>query len=188
MKIHRLLPVSQANGPGSRFVLWVQGCSRRCSDCFNTDTHDRNGGFQASVSEILGQIPYKEVEGITVSGGEPFEQPEELAALLEETGKKGLNRLVYTGFTYEELIGHENRLIAKCLPLIDILIDGPYKQEIPQNAPWTGSGNQRVLRLRHGEIEGTWQKSCGHIDGELIIDRTGSITITGIFDKKIIRA
>jgi anaerobic ribonucleoside-triphosphate reductase activating protein len=191
MKIHRLLSVSQANGPGYRFVVWVQGCSRRCFGCFNPDTHDHNGGYEISVSEIISQIPFAEVSGITLSGGEPFEQPEELAVLLEKAAQRGLDRLVYTGYTYEELTLHENRWIAKSLSLIDILIDGSYKKEMPQDMLWAGSGNQRILQLRHGNIERRYKKEdvgtiAGSIDGELIIDQTGSVIVTGIFDSKTI--
>ena len=191
MKIHRILPASRANGPGPRFVVWVQGCSRRCCACFNPGTHDRGGGYEISVPEIISRIPFAGVSGITISGGEPFEQPEELAALLEETGRRGLNRLVYTGFTYEELKEHENRRVAECLPLVDMLIDGPYEKGTPPDMPWAGSGNQRILRLRCGDIEKAYEKkdaetADGYVEGELIIDQTGSIMITGVFDSKII--
>ena len=109
--------------------------------------------------------------------------------LLEEAGQMGLNRLVYTGFTYEELVEHENRLVAKCLSLIDMLIDGPYKKEQPPDKPWAGSGNQRILELRGGVIQREYEKKdiqvAEDIAGELIISRTGTITATGIIDGKI---
>ena len=185
-----MLPRSQANGPGFRFVVWVQGCSRRCQGCFNPGTHDHNGGYEVSVSEIIAQIPFDRVDGITISGGEPFEQTEELAVLLEETGRRGLDRLVYTGFGYEELNGRENHHIAKCLSLIDILIDGPYEKDFPPIMPWTGSRNQRVLQLDHGKIEkeyGTGDvQMAENINGELIIDESGNITMTGGINGKII--
>jgi len=186
VRIHRLLPASRVNGPGIRFVLWVQGCSRRCSGCFNPATHDHQGGYEAEVSEIVGQIPFSEVSGITVSGGEPFEQPEELEALLEETGQRGLNRLVYTGFTYEELKKQGSRMVERCLSLIDILIDGAYVKEMPPYMPWTGSANQRLIQLRNGQIHKIFEEgeleTSGGLEGELIIERDGGITVTGIID------
>ncbi|MDR2921898.1 MAG: radical SAM protein [Treponema sp.] len=186
MRIHRLLSVSRVNGPGSRFVVWVQGCSRQCSGCFNPATHDHRGGYELEVSEIVRQIPLTEVIGITVSGGEPFEQPEELEALLEKTRQMGLNRLVYSGFTHEELKEQGNRIVERCLPLIDILIDGAYEKEIPAKMPWTGSGNQRVIELRNGQVQNILEEgeleASGIFDGELIIDSAGGITATGIMD------
>jgi anaerobic ribonucleoside-triphosphate reductase activating protein len=185
VKIHKILPVSRANGPGLRFVVWVQGCNRRCSGCFNPDTHNPNGGNDIAVSEIITQIP-PEVSGITVSGGEPFEQAEELAVLLEEAGQMGLNRLVYTGFTYEELVEKKSKPEEKCLMLTDMLIDGVYLQDVPPYMPWTGSGNQRLIQLNGGQIQKVYKKGdfekTGLYDGELIIDQNGGITVTGIIN------
>jgi len=189
MRVHRLLPASMANGPGTRFVVWAQGCSRRCPGCFNPLTHDPGGGQEMAVSEIIRQIPHEGIDGITVSGGEPFEQAEELAALLEAAGQRGLDRLVYTGFTYEELGRKKDRAVKKCLSLTDLLIDGPYEQEKAHNNLWTGSGNQRILQLCHGEIAKYCVKSDfgidGNIDGELVIDQTGNIMVTGMIDSNL---
>jgi anaerobic ribonucleoside-triphosphate reductase activating protein len=184
MKVHRILPVSLANGPSSRFTVWVQGCSRKCAGCFNPGTHDPHDGKEISVSDIISRIPFSAVSGITVSGGEPFEQAEELALLLTETGKHGLHRLVYTGFTYEELCNKENAAVTKCLEHIELLIDGPYKKGAPSRTPWTGSNNQRVLELQHG-IAKAYKKNdeTVPVDGEIIIDQSGAITMTGIIGR-----
>lgn len=191
MRINNILPISKSNGPNTRFVIWVQGCSRKCKNCFNPATHDQDGGCELSVSDIIQQIPMGEVTGITISGGEPFEQAEELALLLEQAGQKGLNRLVYTGFTYEEFFARNDKTIEKCLSLVDILIDGPYMQEIPPVLPWTGSGNQRILQLNHGKIERICKKTdfndVDDIAGEIIIDQNGNITATGIIDLSTFR-
>jgi anaerobic ribonucleoside-triphosphate reductase activating protein len=170
-------------------VLWVQGCSRRCPDCFNPNTHDPNGGYETAVSEIIKQITLNEVEGITVSGGEPFEQAEELLALLEETGKIGLHRLVYTGYTCETLQSRECCVTRKCLAEIDMLIDGAYEKDLPPYMPWTGSGNQRVIQLEGGKIRKIYEKNeidpAANAGGEIVIDRNGGILATGIIDSRI---
>jgi len=187
MKIHRILPETHANGPGCRFAVWVQGCSRRCPGCFNPETHDFSGGCELKVTEIISQIP-AETCGITVSGGEPFEQTDELFKLLKETGRMGLNRLVYTGYTYEELSAQKDGMAAKCLCVIDTLIDGAYKKEISPYIPWTGSGNQRLLHLTRGKIQKIYKISdiepALHIEGEILIDQSGNILATGIIDSK----
>jgi len=193
MRVHRLLPLSLANGPGPRFAVWVQGCTRRCSGCFNPDTHDCKGGYEISVPEIIAQIPRGQVSGITVSGGEPFEQPEELAALLDEAGKMGLHRLAYSGNTYSELSSHKNRVVRQCLQMLDMLIDGPYEEGTPSDKPLAGSGNQRVLQLSRGEIVKEYGKdemesALWQIGGEIVIDQTGCITATGIIDSRIFTA
>ncbi len=187
MRIHRYLLSSAVNGPGKRFVLWVQGCSRNCAGCFNPETHDRDKGSVMTADEILNLVPLRETEGITVSGGEPFEQPEELAVLLKLAALRNLHRLVYTGFRYEELKAMKDRNIDECLALTDMLVDGEYAGTIPQNHSWAGSGNQRVLVLDEGkivkEIEALEAVSR---NGELIIDRDGNITATGFVDSRII--
>jgi len=183
VRVHSILPVSRANGPGSRFTIWVQGCTRKCSGCFNPETHDASGGSEFSVTEILKQITPEETGGITVSGGEPFEQAEELAALLEQAGAKGLSRLVFTGFTYEELLSKKSKAIEKCLLGTDMLIDGAYIKELPPYMPWTGSGNQRILQLEQGKVVRvcvkTEMEAAEAIDGEIIINSDGKISATG---------
>jgi anaerobic ribonucleoside-triphosphate reductase activating protein len=163
----------------------VQGCSRKCRGCFNPDTHDPSGGEELSVRQIIERIPFGEVSGVTVSGGEPFEQAEALANFLSEVGKRGLHRLVYTGFRYEELCGQKDENVKRSLALTDMLIDGAYEKDKPSQLPWTGSGNQRVLELREGEI--LKQRECGEeeqIDGEVMIDEAGGVTVTGIIDSR----
>lgn len=186
MRIHRILPMSRVNGPGRRFVLWVQGCSRHCEGCFNPSSHSSDGGGNLSVEDILRRVETEQVEGITVSGGEPFEQPEELALLLRKAKEITLTRLVYTGFTYDELLGSNNSAIRECLKLVDILIDGPYKKDIPSKTPWAGSGNQRILELHEGRIIAIANKKYGQnghfADGEIVIDNAGRMITTGIFD------
>jgi len=190
MRIHRILDVSRANGPDCRFVVWVQGCSRQCPGCFNPQTHDPCGGYELDIAEIIRQIPLTKVSGITLSGGEPFEQAKELLVLLEETGRKELNRLVYTGYTYEELLAEEGCIYKKCLSEIDILIDGAYEREKPPCLPWTGSENQRIIQLHNGQIKKIYSNNDAEMasaspDGEIIIDKNGGILTTGIFDGNI---
>jgi anaerobic ribonucleoside-triphosphate reductase activating protein len=89
--------------------------------------------------------------------------------------------LVYTGFTYEELVEMDDLAVRKSLLLTDMLIDGPYQQNNAPIAPWTGSGNQRIILLNKGNIE--IYHGLEHIgDMEIIIDKTGTVEVTGILD------
>jgi anaerobic ribonucleoside-triphosphate reductase activating protein len=189
MRIHQILKESNANGPGLRFVVWVQGCGRKCLGCFNPYTHDPCDGYEIEASKIIGQIPLGKISGITVSGGEPFEQAEELSALLKEAGQMGLNRMVYTGYIYEELSALQDSSYRKCLAEIDLLIDGAYEKDNPPYMPWTGSGNQRLIQLQCGQIKKIYERSDmkadGNPAGEIIIDANGGIVATGIIDSGI---
>ena len=182
MRIHRIIPVSRVNGPGERFVVWVQGCSRSCPGCFNPPTHDKNGGSEMTADEIIRQAAAGRAGGLTVSGGEPFEQVAALRDLLEAAGEAGLHRLVYTGYTLDELTSLNDETVRKCLTLTDILIDGAFMKDVPPVHPWTGSGNQRVLILENGNVRRELRGGEQYSDGEIIIDRTGNIISTGLID------
>jgi anaerobic ribonucleoside-triphosphate reductase activating protein len=168
------------NGPGKRFTLWVQGCTRHCAGCFNRNTHDKSEGYELSVDKIIKLIPFEEIDGITISGGEPFEQRKELYALLLNLAEKKKNILVYTGFTYDELCGMNDMIINECIKMIDILIDGPFQKNNPPITAWTGSGNQKVYVLNKTlSVDTDVQNSA---EGEVIIDQRGEIAVSGFLN------
>jgi anaerobic ribonucleoside-triphosphate reductase activating protein len=74
--------LSKVNGPGNRFVLWTQGCSKGCSECFNPETWSNNIFKELSPKQIFELIKNFEVDGVTISGGDPLEQEDELLELL----------------------------------------------------------------------------------------------------------
>ncbi len=84
LRVHAIEPLSYANGPGPRSVLWVQGCSLGCRGCFNQATHDPSAGESMAVEEAAKRLTrHAGIEGVTISGGEPFQQALPLALLLE---------------------------------------------------------------------------------------------------------
>ena len=90
MRINSILKESKVNGPGNRAVVWVQGCSLHCENCFNKAAHSLNGGIELTPEQIIAQIDCEAVDGLTVSGGEPFDQSSELKKLLELAKEKNL--------------------------------------------------------------------------------------------------
>ncbi|MCQ2584702.1 MAG: radical SAM protein [Treponema sp.] len=176
MRINSILEFSEANGPGKRGVVWVQGCSRQCEGCFNPQTQDFEGGVEKNPESVLQQFDLSKIQGLTVSGGEPFSQKEELLSLLKQAKSKGLNTLVYSGFTYEELFDFASDALEYC----DYLIDGPYKKNIPSKCRWAGSGNQRFLELKNGKIVNDLTESDAFSQtAEIIIEENGNVVITG---------
>jgi anaerobic ribonucleoside-triphosphate reductase activating protein len=139
-----------ALGPGSRVVLWVSGCDKRCRGCISPEMQPRDAGKAVPVDVLLRRILELDtlVDGITISGGEPFDQAPALAELLSalRTDRPAWNVLIYTGYLIEE-IKEDGSGWAKLLDCADILIDGPYRRRIPREHPLTGSGNQRVHYL-----------------------------------------
>lgn len=141
-RIH--FPVTQL-GPGRRVGIWMQGCSIHCKGCISVDTW-APGRQRVPVNALLEAIrPWAGLtEGFTISGGEPFEQPVALAALL--AGIRGLSAadtLVYTGYPFEEL----SRLLAGMTGLIDAVMTDPFDQGAPQTLALRGSDNQRLVPL-----------------------------------------
>jgi anaerobic ribonucleoside-triphosphate reductase activating protein len=155
MKIRLSSPLtvdSIVDGPGLRAVVWTQGCMHKCPGCHNEQTHDLEGGFETSLEDIKLQIEdLKLHKGITISGGEPFLQPEQCAEIAEFARSKGLDVWCYTGFTYEQLSKSEKH--KRLLKNVDVLIDGPFMQEQRSlELKFKGSKNQRCLRLKDGEV------------------------------------
>jgi anaerobic ribonucleoside-triphosphate reductase activating protein len=178
LQVHDVLPASRANGPGVRFVVWVQGCSRRCPGCFNPATHDPAGGRSVPVAELAVHVASlgHAIEGITLSGGEPLEQPEAVLALLcrvrRETDRSSL---LFTGLTWEEFRAlPEAGPIAGCL---DLLIAGPYDASRRCACDVRGSENQTVHFLSDRYQA---RDLAGAPASEVVITPEGSIITTGI--------
>lgn len=131
---------SRANGPGCRWVLWVQGCSLRCPGCFNPQTHPSGAGRRAGVDDLFGQAAALggDIEGVTITGGEPLEQCAGLLPLLQRIRRETpLSVLVFTGFTWEELQGRPAfppGFRPEILSYIDLLLAGRFTAQ-PVSSP-----------------------------------------------------
>ncbi len=142
---------SIVDGPGIRLALFVQGCSHRCPGCHNPETHDPQGGKPVELSQLV-EIIYgcENIDGVTISGGEPFEQAEPVAALASAITEHGLDLILYSGYNFEKLqekaLADKN--IYRILSLGRLLIDGPFIQsECDLTLPFRGSRNQRIIDL-----------------------------------------
>ena len=134
-------------GPGKRFVIWTSGCPRRCENCSNPELQERNLLKDISVKDILKAVSTctKDIDGITVTGGDPFFQHDELIKLLDGIKAIGIKDiLVYTGYTIEE-IEREGRLFKKAAELCGVIIDGKYIDSLNDNKGIRGSSNQKII-------------------------------------------
>lgn len=133
-------------GPGTRYGLWVQGCKKSCPGCVAENAKNMEMGTPIKIDALAYEIALSKAMGITISGGEPFLQAEELSDLLSRIAqKREMGVIVYTGYQYEDLI--KNDSANKFLSKIDLLIDGPYIKELDDSRSLRGSANQRVLFL-----------------------------------------
>lgn len=141
---------SITDGPGIRFTVFGQGCPHMCNGCHNPQTWSFEGGKMTSVERIFQEIKKNPLlKGVTFSGGEPFCQAEGFAALGELVKDAGLDIVVFTGYTYEELVKMEDEHVKHLLDLTDILIDGPFIQEKKDlSLKFRGSSNQRIIDIK----------------------------------------
>lgn len=143
LRLYMTAPCSEVLGPYKRFVVWVQGCKRRCKGCIAKDSWALDGGELVEVDTIVQQILRQEnIEGITISGGEPFLQQDALCELISKVREhKNIGVIIYTGMKYNEI---ENTTLAHSA---DLIIDGEYVEELNDNKSLRGSSNQNVLCL-----------------------------------------
>lgn len=192
LRVHSILEKTTVNGPGERFTIWTQGCTKGCAGCFNPHTWAARGGQLVEAAELADRILASGADGLTLTGGDPLEQPLEILELLnllhdDQHNLIGLPKgiLCFTGFTREEIMadtGMDAALRRCCLLLIDVLIDGRFVESLRYTDGLAGSSNQRFHFLnRAGRGEALIGK------GEVITDQAveihpavgGLIQVTG---------
>ncbi|MCG3212433.1 MAG: hypothetical protein FOGNACKC_06103 [Anaerolineae bacterium] len=197
VQINRIVPDSYVDGPGRRVAVFFQGCAIGCRGCQNRALWSHAGGEVVAVADLAARLlaecdkagpstsPFVKLRkhlrtghrNITISGGEPFEQPAALAALTRRLKSAGAHLIVYTGNVYEALV--QNPATAEALADIDILVDGPYIiGQDSSTMQYRGSRNQRPIDLAATRREGRvvtldWDRP------ELIITHDGRILASG---------
>lgn len=139
MRIAGTLHCSLVNGDGIRYVVFVQGCAHHCPGCHNPETWDFDGGNEVEPELIVNDFKRrKHLDGITLSGGDPFYQQDECIELLKLL--PGVNVWIYTGFEYEEI---KHTALAG---MADVLVTGPYIEELRCEGQMYGRSNQEIHR------------------------------------------
>lgn len=142
MKISGILPCSFVNGDGARYVVFVQGCKHCCPGCQNPETWDFDGGYEITAQEIVNDFRNRRLlDGITLSGGDPFFQQDACAELLKLL--PDVNVWIYTGFEYEDIC---NTKLAK---MADVLVTGKFVKELSCEGKMYGSSNQKIIRRKN---------------------------------------
>jgi anaerobic ribonucleoside-triphosphate reductase activating protein len=169
----------------------MQGCSRKCHNCYNKSIQKKNSKKHSKPLYKIDQLYYDiigaRLDGVTISGGEPFEQPEALYDLLillnEKIEKLPLGIIVFTGYTIQEI--RENPLMIKCVDLIDLIIEGEYIDGLNCSI---GSSNQNFI---YSKKQGRGKALLGEVKLEPIVEihplkNSPDFIVTGfpIIDKK----
>lgn len=184
LNLHAILPRSRANGPGMRTVIWVQGCSLRCPGCFNPETHAHKPARLVPVDRLVSEIQHagRAIEGITISGGEPLEQPEGLNALLRRVKERtDLSVILFSGHTLAEIerMPHADSVLA----MVDVLVAGRFVEALRLSHGLRGSSNQTIHLLSDRYDVHQVQESPV---GEISIDRRGAVSVTGIDPPRVL--
>lgn len=150
VRLAGVIETSINNGEGIRKVIFAQGCKHHCKGCFNPDTHDFNGGYDCDTEKIIERInnDYM-IDGVTFSGGDPFEQAEAFAYIAKNINKD-LTIWCYTGYTLQQIIDNIDRPGWKeLITNIDVLVDGKFEEDKKdRNLKYKGSSNQNIIELR----------------------------------------
>jgi anaerobic ribonucleoside-triphosphate reductase activating protein len=184
VRVLRFLPATVAEGPGRRAALWVQGCSIRCPGCFNPHSWAADGGEPVGWAELAETVRAAaadhDIEGLTLLGGEPFDQAGPLAALAEAVRADGLSVMTFTGYVLEDLQAAGREDWDRLLAATDLLVDGPYLAQRPErHRPWVGSDNQRFWFLtgRYAHLAGQLETVPNRL--EIRISRSSEVAING---------
>ena len=159
IRIASIEPESTIDGEGWRYVIFTQGCNHNCLGCHNPQTHDFNSGKLVSDSELISQIQENPLlDGITLSGGDPFFQAENLINLVKQCRCLGLTVWAYTGFIFEDFLNFKNKCktdarvnksMLNLLNYIDVVVDGRFiLEQRTLDSKYIGSKNQRIIDVK----------------------------------------
>ncbi|MER7276310.1 4Fe-4S single cluster domain-containing protein [Dactylosporangium sp. NPDC000244] len=173
--VHAIVPRSRANGPGERMTVWVQGCTLACGGCFNPGTHP-GGEAATSVAELLAMAEALPIEGVTLTGGEPLQQAEGVAAFgAGLKARTGLGLIILTGYSRREIEDDPARLAA--VAHADLVVAGRYQRLAHLGGGLRGSSNKAYWWLT-GRYRGVELEALP--DLEVLVGADGTLTITGM--------
>ena len=151
LNVSKTLSYSRANGPGARAVIWVQGCTIGCEGCYSQSTHPHRKVQVIDSLELAKWVcSIDGIEGVTISGGEPFEQSAAVAKFLLSVKqiRPELSFFLFTGYEITYLQQSTNKSVQTILEIADILSSGPFVAELYESdLLWRGSSNQQLSYL-----------------------------------------
>ncbi len=155
IKLAGTVAESIVDGPGFRYTIFTQGCPHNCEGCHNPETHDFAGGTVADTDDLYNEIILNPLlDGITLSGGDPFCQSAPLADLSRKIHAFegfALNVIAYTGYTFEYLVenANEENHFMDLLKEVDFLVDGRFiLEQRSLDLKFRGSKNQRFIDVK----------------------------------------
>ena len=158
VRLRQFVPKTEVAGPGARACVWVQGCPIHCRGCAVPWTWPHDGGHLVDIEDLAQEILNgPKVEGVTLSGGEPFGQARALSKLCSRLKLAGLSVVTFSGYRLAFLKSAACRDWDELLGLTDLLIAGPFKLDAPDmKRPWAGSASKQFhfLTERYRYLDG----------------------------------
>ncbi|MBE1530551.1 4Fe-4S single cluster domain-containing protein [Actinomadura algeriensis] len=174
-RVHATLSRSAANGPGTRFVVWAQGCTLGCAGCFNPETHGAGGDVRTVADVAREALATSGIDGVTVSGGEPLEQPDALREFCALVRPSGLGIVVLTGFARAEI--EANPGLSAAVEMADMVIAGRYNARLRLGTGLRGSSNKEYWAVTERYLPDDF---AGIPESEVVISADGTIAVTGM--------
>ena len=186
LNIYQFIENTRVEGPGLRDCIYLQGCSIRCEGCTSPQTWDEENGTLYSLDFIIDKVLSNDlIEGVTFSGGEPFNQARNLSKIAKLFQENGLSVVVFTGYTLESILEYDNNDYMELLKYTDLLIDGPFiLSQKDFSRPLVGSSNQKFhfLSDRYSMDDLSDVRNF-----ELRILPDGEILVLGVGDKSEVK-
>ena len=182
LNIAEIIDNSMISGPGRRCVIWVQGCSLQCPGCRNEEFQSFEPKHLLAVEELYDKImSVANINGITITGGEPLHQSEQLLRLIKRISPHGLTVMLYTGFTRDEI---DNDAALYLFDSADVVVSGRYVEELQSPLlKWRGSTNQIII-FQNVEYREHYSSIDEENEVEIHINDHGMLTIIGFPEKK----
>ena len=162
LRIGGIEPESIVDGPGFRYTVFVQGCCFSCPGCHNPQLQTFDGGREMALDDMVRDIQANPLlDGLTLSGGEPFTQALACAALAEAVRARGLSVITFTGYLWEDLLASGREDWRRLIEASDIIVDGPFIQSLRDpDLRFRGSSNQRLIDV-HRSLAMGQALACG---------------------------
>lgn len=145
MRILKILKGTTVDGPGFRTSVYFAGCAHHCAGCHNPGSWDFTGGEDTSIDQLMETVEEEDFD-VTLSGGDPLYQPEDVAELCRRVARLGHTVWIYTGFTWEEILSDPRLLDA--VRHAEVVVDSPFIESLlDRDLLFRGSSNQRLIRV-----------------------------------------
>ncbi|SCG68158.1 4Fe-4S single cluster domain-containing protein [Micromonospora coxensis] len=181
--VARFVATTRAEGPGTRTAVWVQGCAIRCPGCFNPQLWGFRGGDLLAPADLLARVLAADSEGLTLLGGEPFDQAAALAEVAAGVRDAGRSVMTFTGYTTAGLrraVDGGRTDVAALLAATDLLVAGPFRADLVDTGrPWVGSTNQEFVLLsdRFPGLLDELRRTPDRV--EVLVDPAGRVSVNG---------